>query len=212
MPEKSSLNITNDVEFEGTLLRNGILSLGDQMKLADDYDEHIGNVSDSMFDNDQTEYSDNLAELVEANPKPAGVKSDLRKLVELEVTVHDEKNCDYTATGGSLANKTCLCFYKTSTPVRMEFNSYDEIVIPPPPPAGGGVGGKVKRRVRLQSTQDNLEELRVSEELLAEALMGSSVLQQGSCSPGVKNSLRRLRKTSKKGALDVLTVVLSNIV
>ena len=211
MPEKSSLNITNDVEFEGTLLRNGILSLRDQMKLADDYDEHIGNVSDSMFDNDQTEYSDNLAELVEANPKPAGERSDLRKLVELEVTVHDEKNCDYTAAGASLANKTCLCFYKTSTPVRMEFNSYDEIVIPPPPPAGVRVGVKVKRRV-LQSTQDNLEELRVSEELLAEALMGSSVLQQGSCSPAVKSSLRRLRKTSKKGALDVLTVVLSNIV
>ena len=211
MPEVNSLNITNDVEFEGTLLRNGILSLGDQMKLADDYDEHIGNVSDSMFDNNHTEYSDNLAELVEANPKPSGVGRDLRKLVQLEVTVHDDKNCDYTETAGSLANKTCLCFYKTSTPVRMEFNSYDEIVIPPPPPPAGGGVGKVKRRV-LQSTQDNLEELRVSEELLAEALMGSSVLQQGSCSPGVKSSLRRLRKTSKKGALDVLTVVLSNIV
>ena len=202
MPEVNSLNITNDVEFEGTLLRNGILSLGDQMKLADDYDEHIGNVSDSMFDNNHTEYSDNLAELVEANPKPSGVGKDLRKLVQLEVTVHDDKNCDYTETAGSLANKTCLCFYKTSTPVRMEFNSYDEIVIP----AEG-----MKKRVRLQSTQDNLEELRVSDDLLAEAL-ASSVLHQGTCSPGVKNSLRKLRKSSKKGAIDVLTVVLSNIV
>ena len=202
MPEVNSLNITNDVEFEGTLLRNGILSLGDQMKLADDYDEHIGNVSDSMFDNNHTEYSDNLAELVEANPKPSGVGRDLRKLVQLEVTVHDDKNCDYTETAGSLANKTCLCFYKTSTPVRMEFNSYDEIVIP--------AEGK-KKRVRLQSTQDNLEELRVSDDLLAEAL-ASSVLHQGTCSPGVKNSLRKLRKSSKKGAIDVLTVVLSNIV
>lgn len=202
MPEVNSLNITNDVEFEGTLLRNGILSLGDQMKLADDYDEHIGNVSDSMFDNNHTEYSDNLAELVEANPKPSGVGKDLRKLVQLEVTVHDDKNCDYTETAGSLANKTCLCFYKTSTPVRMEFNSYDEIVIP--------AEGK-KKRVRLQSTQDNLEELRVSDDLLAEAL-ASSVLHQGTCSPGVKNSLRKLRKSSKKGAIDVLTVVLSNIV
>ena len=203
MPEKSSLNITNDVEFEGTLLRNGILSLGDQMKLADDYDEHIGNVSDSMFDHNHTEYSDNLAELVEANPKPTDVKSDLRKLVELEVTVHDDKTCDYTDTGRSLANKTCLCFYKTSTPVRMEFNSYDEIVIP--------VDWKKKGRVRLQSTQDNLEEMRVSDDLLADAL-ASSVLHQGTCSPGVKNSLRKLRKSSKKGAIDVLTVVLSNIV
>ena len=202
MPEVNSLNITNDVEFEGTLLRNGILSLGDQMKLADDYDEHIGNVSDSMFDNNHTEYSDNLAELVEANPKPSVVGKDLRKLVQLEVTVHDDKNCDYTETAGSLANKTCLCFYKTSTPVRMEFNSYDEIVIP--------AEGK-KKRVRLQSTQDNLEELRVSDDLLAEAL-ASSVLHQGTCSPGVKNSLRKLRKSSKKGAIDVLTVVLSNIV
>ena len=202
MPDKSSLNITNDVEFEGTLLRNGILSLGDQMKLADDYDEHLGNVSDSMFDNNHSDYSDNLAELVEANPKPPGVKSDLRKLVEPEVTVHDDKTCDYTDTAGSLANKTCLCFYKTSTPVRMEFNSYDEIVIP--------AEGK-KKRVRLQSTQDNLEELRVSDDLLAEAL-ASSVLHQGTCSPGVKNSLRKLRKSSKKGAIDVLTVVLSNIV
>ena len=202
MPEVNSLNITNDVEFEGTLLRNGILSLGDQMKLADDYDEHIGNVSDSMFDNNHTEYSDNLAELVEANSKPSGVGKDLRKLVQLEVTVHDDKNCDYTETAGSLANKTCLCFYKTSTPVRMEFNSYDEIVIP--------AEGK-KKRVRLQSTQDNLEELRVSDDLLAEAL-ASSVLHQGTCSPGVKNSLRKLRKSSKKGAIDVLTVVLSNIV
>ena len=202
MPEVNSLNITNDVEFEGTLLRNGILSLGDQMKLADDYDEHIGNVSDSMFDNNHTEYSDNLAELVEANPKPSGLGRDLRKLVQLEVTVHDDKNCDYTETAGSLANKTCLCFYKTSTPVRMEFNSYDEIVIP--------AEGK-KKRVRLQSTQDNLEELRVSDDLLAEAL-ASSVLHQGTCSPGVKNSLRKLRKSSKKGAIDVLTVVLSNIV
>ena len=202
MPEVNSLNITNDVEFEGTLLRNGILSLGDQMKLADDYDEHIGNVSDSMFDNNHTEYSDNLAELVEANPKPSGLERDLRKLVQLEVTVHDDKNCDYTETAGSLANKTCLCFYKTSTPVRMEFNSYDEIVIP--------AEGK-KKRVRLQSTQDNLEELRVSDDLLAEAL-ASSVLHQGTCSPGVKKSLRKLRKSSKKGAIDVLTVVLSNIV
>ena len=104
MPEVNSLNITNDVEFEGTLLRNGILSLGDQMKLADDYDEHIGNVSDSMFDNNHTEYSDNLAELVEA--KPAEVKSEVRRsLIELEVTVHNDKNCDYTDTGASLANQ-----------------------------------------------------------------------------------------------------------
>ena len=199
MPDKVSLNITNDVEFEGTLLRNGILSLGDQMKLADDYDENIGNVSDSMFDNNDTEYSENLAELVEA--KPAAVRSEVRRnLLELEVTVHNDKNCDYTDTGRSLANKTCLCFYKTSTPVRMEFNSYDEIVIP-----------ESKKRVRLQSTQDNLEELRVSDDLLAEAL-ASSVLHQGTCSPRVKNSLRKLGKTSKKGAINVLTVVLSNIV
>ena len=202
MPDKSSLNITNDVEFEGTLLRNGILSLDDQMKLADDYDVNIGNVSDSMFDNNHTEYSDNLAELVEA--KPAEVKSEVRRsLIELEVTVHNDKNCDYTDTGGSLANKTCLCFYKTSTPVRMEFNSYDEIVVPE---------RTSKKRVRLQSTQDNLEELRVSDDLLAEALLASSVLHQGTCSPRVKNSLRKLGKTSKKGATNVLTVVLSNIV
>ena len=200
MSERSSLNITNDVEFEGTLLRNGILSLGDQMKLAGDYDAIIGNVSDSMFDNNHTEYSENLAELVEA--KPAGVRSEVRNLVELEVTVHNDQNCDYTDTGRSLANKTCLCFYKTSTPVRMEFNSYDEIVIPE---------RASKKRVRLQSTQDNLEELRVSDDLLAEAL-ASSVLHQPACSPRVKNSLRKLGKTSKKGAISALTVVLSSIV
>ena len=191
---KRSLDITSEVEFEGTLLRNGILSLNDEVKLANDYDENIRNTSDSMFDNKEFSISENLDELVEAKPPPKRPPNNL-KLLQLEVTSHAD--CDY-----SFGNKTCLCFYKTSTPVRLEFNSQEELVIP---------DLAKKKTVRLQSTQDNLEELRDSDDLL-EAALATSVASHVTCSPRVRQSLRRIKKSSKAGAITVLTAVLTNIV
>ena len=196
---KRTLDITNEVEFEGTMLRNGILSLSDEMKLANDYDQNIKSASDSLFEKDQDfSLSENLDELVEPYPEPRKDLGRALKVLQLKLkTSHDDVDCDY-----SFGNKTCLCFYKTSTPVRLEFNSYDELIIPE----------VVQRKVvRLQSTQDNLEELRNSDELL-EAALATSIAGQASCSPGVKRSLQKIRRTSKKGAITVLTAVLSNIV
>ena len=65
--------------------------------------------------------------------------------------------------------------------------------------------------MRLQSTQDNLEELKVSDDLLEEAL-ALSVVSPGTCSPRVTRSLKKIRRSSKKGAVNLLTTVLSNIV
>ena len=194
---KRTLDITNEVEFEGTMLRNGILSLSDEMKLANDYDQNIKSASDSLFEKDLS-LSENLDELVEPYPEPRQDIGRAVKVLQLKLkTTHDDADCDY-----SFGNKTCICFYKTSTPVRLEFNSYDELIIPE----------VVQRKVvRLQSTQDNLEELRNSDELL-EAALATSIAGQATCSPGVKRSLEKIRRTSKKGAITVLTAVLSNIV
>ena len=229
-------DITNEVAFEGTLLRNGIMSLSDELKFATDYDKFLRDNSDSMFDENKsmleketlTSYSQNLEEnillgdcdyysvdnkILEEDLRPPVVEKVKKKILkpikivepELELT-HQDANCDY-----DFVNNTCLCFYKTSTPVRVEFDPYEEIFpAPAPPPASQQL---IRKVLKLQTTEDNLQEMRDSEEMLADALAVSVMSNhQGSCSPRVKQSLKKIGKHSKRGALTVFTSVLSSIV
>ena len=226
-------DITNEVAFEGTLLRNGIMSLSDELKFATDYDKILQDNSDSMFDENKsmlenetrTSFSQNLEEnillgdyyscdnkILEEDLRPIPRVEKVPKKIlkpikivdsELELT-HQDANCDY-----DFVNNTCLCFYKTSTPVRVEFDPYEEI-FPAPAPSGQQMLRKV---LKLQTTEDNLQEMRDSEEMLADALAVSVMSShQGSCSPRVKQSLKKIGKHSKRGAITVFTSVLSSIV
>ena len=239
-------DITNEIAFGATLLRNGIMSLNDELKFATRYDKITINnhASDSLLDDENesmidnetlTSYSQNLEEnlleddLVTENnildedlrpPVPCVPVEKVRKKIlkpprplkpvkdPLELT-HYDSDCDY-----DFVNNTCPCFYKTSTPVRVEFDPYEEIFpIKRDEPL-------IKKVFKLQTTEDNLQELRDSDERLAdclndgnEALTVSLYSQHGgSCSPRVKQTMKKIGKHSKRGALSVFTTVLSNIV
>ena len=197
--------IKSEVTFRGTLLRNGIMSLSDELKYASDYDNILNDATDSLFDNisnnathaETNSLSDNLEENVMTKEE---LEEAQRNLLSADIT-HNNATCDY-----DFVNNTCQCFYKTSTPVRVEFDPYEEIF-----PFPNVVR---KKAVKLQTTKDNLEEIRNSDEALENALNDAnySVLQRDACNPRVRRSFRKLGQTSKKGALTVFTAVLSNIV
>ena len=210
--------IKSEVTFRGTLLRNGIMSLSDELRYATDYDNILTGVDDSLFGNissyvmhsDTNSLSDNLDENVE---RECGMNKEELEDVQAKVlkanlthddyhgVYHNNATCDY-----DFVNNTCQCFYKTSTPVRIEFDPYEEIV-----PLPNVIG---KKTVRLQTTKDNLDEIRRSDDALENALNDAnySLVQQGACNPRVRRSFRKLGQTSKKGAITVFTAVLSNIV
>lgn len=195
--------IRSEVTFRGTLLRNGIMSLSDELKYASDYDNILNSATDSLFDNISSNHvntnslSDNLEENVMSKEE---LEEAHKNILSADIT-HNNATCDY-----DFVNNTCQCFYKTSTPIRIEFDPYEEIIQVP----------KVigKKAVKLQTTRDNLEEIRRSDEDLEHVLNDAnySVVQQGACNPRVRKSFRKMGRTSKKGALTVFTVVLSNIV
>ena len=197
--------IRSEVTFRGTLLRNGIMSLSDELKYASDYDNILNDATDSLFDNISnnathaltSSMSDNLEENVMNTEE---LQEAQRNVLSADLT-HNNATCDY-----DFVNNTCQCFYKTSTPVRIEFDPYEEI-FPFPKVVS-------KKAVKLQTTRDNLEEIRNSDEALENALNEAnySVVQRGACNPRVRRSFRKLGKTSKRGALTVFTAVLSNVV
>ena len=198
-------DIRSEVTFKGTLLRNGIMSLSDELKYASDYDNILNSAasSDSLFDNISSNNvnTNSLSENLEENVMSKQELEEAQKNILSADLTHNNATCDY-----DFVNNTCQCFYKTSTPIRIEFDPYEEII-----PAPKVIG---KKAVKLQTTGDNLEEIRKSDEDLENALNEAnySVVQQGACNPRVRKSFRKMGRTSKKGALTVFTVVLSNIV
>ena len=224
-------DITNEVIFEGTMLRNGIMSLSDELKFATRYDRIVNNGSDSMFDKNNSEtltestlseallcretlpedtLSDNLDENVFKKPKEEEyiLEPDLRRserayempknISEVELT-HNDATCDY-----DFVNNTCQCFYKTSTPVRVHFDPYEQ-VFPPE--------DMRKKVLKLQTTAENMEEIKYADDMLENALaLSVSSVYQTNCSPRVKKSLKKISESSKKGALTVFTAVLTNII
>ena len=224
-------DITNEVVFEGTMLRNGIMSLSDELKFATRYDRIVNNGSDSMFDRNNSEtltdstlseallcretlpedtLSDNLDENVFKKPKDEAediLEPDLRRtersyempknVPEVELT-HNNATCDY-----DFVNNTCQCYYKTSTPVRVHFDPYEQVF---------PLQDMRKKVLKLQTTAENMEEIKCADDMLENALaLSVSSVYQTNCSPRVKKSLKKISESSKKGALTVFTAVLTNI-
>merc|ERR1712098_476698 len=203
-------DIRNDIAFESTMLRNGIISLSDELKFAEDYDK-ITN-SDSMFEPNKcsisSEFSENLEENVLGDDllyssnykaKQSEVMKMQKKLLPLKIIelTHKDDSCDY-----DFVNNTCVSCFKTSTPIRIEFNP-DEEIFPEE-------SMKKTKLLKLETTEENIKELRSSDEELANAL-ALSVTQSGFCSPRVTKSAQKLKRTSKKVAISALTTVLTNI-
>merc|ERR1712243_68603 len=186
-----------------TMLRNGIISLSDELKFAEDYDK-ITN-SDSMFEPNKcsisSEFSENLEENVLGDDllyssnykaKQSEVMKMQKKLLPLKIIelTHKDDSCDY-----DFVNNTCVSCFKTSTPIRIEFNP-DEEIFPE-------VSMKKMKILKLETTEENIKELRSSDEELANAL-ALSVTQSGFCSPRVTKSAQKLKRTSKKVAISAL--------
>ena len=200
-------DITNEIAFEATMLRNGLMSLSDELKFAEDYDKIT--YVDSMFDPNKTsigsDFSENLEENVLGDDllyssyhkvKQPEVNKMQKKLLPLKIMelTHKDESCDY-----DFVNNTCVSCFKTSTPIRIEFNP-DNDIFP----------DVKKKMVKLETTEENIKELKTSEEMLENAL-ALSITQTGFCSPRVTRSLQKIKRTSKKGAISALTTVLTNI-
>ena len=206
-------DIINEVVFKGTMLRNGIMSLSDELKFATDYDNILNEAStDSLLDGvissdseNGTRSSSSLSENLEEHVlEETNVKDNANTTQKNAELTHNDATCDY-----DFVNNTCQCFFKTSTPVRVKFDPYEEIF-----PVNVNTNKTRRRVVKLQTTEDNLEEIRTSDEALENilAVNESVVYQHVNCSPKVRKSLRKIGKSSKKGAITVFATVLTNIV
>ena len=69
-----------------------------------------------------------------------------------------------------------------------------------------------KKVLKLQTTAENMEEIKYADDMLENALaLSVSSVYQTNCSPRVKKSLKKISESSKRGALTVFTAVLTNI-
>ena len=186
-------DIINEVVFKGTMLRNGIMSLSDELKFATDYDNILNEAStDSLLDGvissdseNGTRSSSSLSENLEEHVlEETNVKENANTTQKNAELTHNDATCDY-----DFVNNTCQCFFKTSTPVRVKFDPYEEIF-----PVNVNTNKTRRRVVKLQTTEDNLEEIRTSDEALENilAVNESVVYQHVNCSPKVKKSLRKV--------------------
>jgi hypothetical protein len=101
--------------------------------------------------------------------------------------------------GEHSANEDCSCVFATSTPVRIEFDPYSQLF-----------ATKLEsKKQTLNTLEDNLDEIKMSECLLTETL--GRTRSAKTCLPKLKKSFKKVRKSSKKGALTALTVILTNI-
>ena len=101
--------IRSEVTFRGTLLRNGIMSLSDELKYASDYDNILNDATDSLFDNisnnatraESNSLSDNLEEKVINKEELQEIQ---KNILSADIT-HNNATCDY-----DFVNNTCQCF------------------------------------------------------------------------------------------------------
>ena len=118
----------------------------------------------------------------------------------------DSRNDTFSDTFVTSIGNVCLCFCTTSTPVRIEFDPYSQLFVQK-------LGCKVQM---LQTFDDSLKEMRLAEDLLAETL--TSTEGEKVCIPKLKKSFKKVRKSSKKGAIGyflaitALTVILTTII
>merc|ERR1719318_1169053 len=186
-------DLSEDIQFENTLLRNGIISPSVEEKLANFFDDaykDIDNNGDSMLDTVSVYTVSDLSLTINCNTKnnvlntPTDTLEDIAKVGE-----HNENT----------ANEDCSCVFATSTPVRIEFDPYSQLFPP-----------KIKSKEQpLDTLEDNLEHIKMSECLLTETLGRTKCVK--TCLPKLKKSFKKVRKSSKKGALTALTVILTNI-
>ena len=183
-------DLTDEIKFENTLLRNGIVSPSVEEKLANIYDltlrDTADHVEDSLLDSISIYSTSDLAHSDESNKTKNEAATD----------TFENKNSTADCTIGNV----CLCVYQTSTPVRLEFDPYSELF-------PKQFEGKIQT---LQTLEDNLKEMKMAEDLLAETLARKECVKM--CFPKLKKSLKRVRKSSKKGAISALTIILTNIV
>ena len=101
-------HLTEDIKFENTLLRNGIMSSKAENKLANVYD-----LSLRHNDKDIHDALDDFS------------TSDLTDTDETK----DSRNDTFSDTFETSIGNVCLCFCSTSTPVRFEFDPYSQLFV-----------------------------------------------------------------------------------
>ena len=183
-------DLSEDIQFENTLLRNGIISPSVEEKLANFFDDvykDIDNNGDSMLDTISVYTASDLTNSDKCNPNnnvfdtPTDTLENMAKLAE------------------HTPNEDCSCVFATSTPVRIEFDPYSQLFAP-----------KLEsKKQTLGALEDNLEEIKLSEYLLTDTLGRTRGAK--TCLPKLKKSFKKVRKSSKKGAFTSLTVILTNI-
>ena len=120
-------------------------------------------------------------------------------LADSDETNYSRKDTFSDTFDTSIGN-ICLCFCSTSTPVKIEFDPYSQLF-------GQKLGCKVQM---LQTFEDSLKEMKLAEDLLAETL--ASTDGEKVCLPKLKKSFKKVRKSSKNGAITALTVILTTII
>ena len=195
-------DITTEIKFENTLLRNGIISEKDKQTLANEFDKTVGDNtsdSDSMFDtiistassfsSDNHATRDTFESELNKNNRDTTFESELIKV---------------TANNSSVAAKQSGCDYQTSTPI--DFNLQLDV--------GNLAVQEMIARVRTlpKTSAEASEQMRIYNELLSLDTTTSTSVDLPECSPIVKESLKKVGKSSKKGAEAVLTAILINIV
>ena len=180
MKHFSNTILSEDIQFENTLLRNGIISPRVEEKLANIFDDaykDIAHNDDSMLDT-----------------VSVYTTSDLSHGDKILTTFTDTfKNASKIA---KFANKEHFSgAFTTSTPLRTEFDPYGQLF---------------PMKIEGKKQVGDLDEIIVCESFFTETLLKREKSAK-TCLPKLKKSFKKVRRSSKKGAIGALTVILSNI-
>ena len=194
-------DITTEIKFENTLLRNGIISEKDKQTLANVFDKTVG---------DNTSDSDSMFDTLSTASSFSSDKHATRDTFESELnknnrdTTFESELIKVTTNNSSAAAKQSGCDYQTSTPI--DFNLQLDV--------GNLAVQEMIARVRTlpKTSAEASEQMRIYNELLSLDTTTSTSVDIPECSPIVKESLKKVGKSSKKGAEAVLTAILINIV
>merc|ERR1712179_155709 len=188
--------VAEEIMFENILLSNGVLSQSAQDKLAKIFDDKTKETGIDTFSDystcDLTRISDDQEIMFDMGVH----ESEINKWLD-----QDQALSTFLEPSKESMKKVCLCFCTNSTPVRLEFDPSSRLFVEKS-------GCEVPF---LHTFEDSVKEMKVSEDLLAETLE-SKAGEKLLCLPKIKKSLKQVGKSSKKGALSALTVILTTII
>ena len=114
-------DLSEDIQFENTLLRNGIISPSVEEKLANFFDDaykDIDSNGDSMLDTVSVYTASDLSHSNNCNPN--------NNVFDTPTDTLD----NIAKVGEHTANEDCSCVFTTSTPVRIKFDPYSQLFAP----------------------------------------------------------------------------------